>query len=256
MNNVIICEGSTDGIFLQYYMEKVNNWHYSITPPQLKHRRANMTRNEWSHLMTRGPDNLTIMSAGTCSELMPALEKPLKSIMFSGVTPSVGAIDKIILLTDRDEINTEVSFLQSVTETLTQQGVTFAASISANQWVDCHMITRTGTAANFQLFAMIIPTAGLGALETFLLEAISQDSASRDSYDKSIIEKGNAFVDTIDPQARYLNRRRYITKAKFDVYFSIRTAADQFTERQNILKNVPWEKYTQIQAVFQCLSEL
>ena len=35
-----------------------------------------------------------------------------------------------------------------------------------------------------------------------------------------------------------MNKRRYITKAKFDVYFSVRTAAEQFVERQNILKNI------------------
>lgn len=89
MNKVIICEGATDGVFLQYYMEKVNGWQYSKSPSPLKHRRANMTKDD-----------------------------------------------------------------------------------------------------------------------------------------------------------------------KFDVYFSIRTAADQFTERQNILKNIPWEQYTHIQTVFQHLSEL
>lgn len=99
---------------------------------------------------------------------------------------------------------------------------------------------------------MIIPFETTGALETFLLDAVSE----QDAYDKEIIKKGNDFVDQIDPEKRYLNKRRYKTKAKFDVYFSIRTSAEQFAERRNILKSVDWENYTRIQTDFEKLSEL
>lgn len=57
-------------------------------------------------------------------------------------------------------------------------------------------------------------------------------------------------------EKRYLTKRRYITKAKFDVYFSVRTAAEQFMERQNILKNIEWEKYIKIQKDFEKLGDL
>ena len=63
-------------------------------------------------------------------------------------------------------------------------------------------------------------------------------------------------VDTVDPERKYLNRRRLITKAKFDTYFSIRTSAAQFVERQDILKNVNWEEYEAIQKQFVLLKEL
>ena len=53
-----------------------------------------------------------------------------------------------------------------------------------------------------------------------------------------------------------MNARRTITKAKFDVYFSIRTPVEQFGERQNILKNVPWEEYPKIQQDFRLLGDL
>ena len=74
--------------------------------------------------------------------------------------------------------------------------------------------------------------------------------------DAKIISKCNSFVDCVDEQKRYLNKRRYVTKAKFDVYFSIRTSAEQFNERRNILKSVPWENYTFIQSSFAKLGEL
>ena len=89
-------------------------------------------------------------------------------------------------------------------------------------------------------------------METFLLEAISD----KDDYDAKIIKSANNFVENIDEERHYLNSRRNIVKAKFDVYFSIRTSAEQFNERQNILKNIPWEDYPKIQEDFYLLSEI
>lgn len=99
---------------------------------------------------------------------------------------------------------------------------------------------------------LLIPFDGQGALETFLLNAI----ADSDAYDKQIIEECKLFVESVDPERRYLKKRRYITKAKFDVYFSIRTALEQFKERRNILRNVPWEDYLLVQECFSKLEEL
>lgn len=75
-------------------------------------------------------------------------------------------------------------------------------------------------------------------------------------YDQKIIGECRKFVDRIDPEKRYLTSRRYITKAKFDTYFSIRTLVDQYAERQNIVKSVKWEEYTHIQTAFRNLGNL
>lgn len=103
-----------------------------------------------------------------------------------------------------------------------------------------------------KILVLVIPFEETGALETFLLKAIGKQS----EYDKNIILKGNDFVDSVDPDKRYLTSRRYITKAKFDVYFSIRTPSAFFVERQNILKGIEWEKYMEIQECFEKLGEL
>ena len=89
-------------------------------------------------------------------------------------------------------------------------------------------------------------------METFLLDAISNE----DEYDADLIKRGKDFVNDADPEKRYLHRRRDVVKAYFDVYFSIRTSATQFNERQNILKNVNWEDYSKIQKDFKLLGEL
>ena len=98
----------------------------------------------------------------------------------------------------------------------------------------------------------MIPFEENGSMETFLLNAVG----SKDPYDKMIIDQCNQLVERIDPKKKYLTSRRYITKAKFDTYFSIRTPAEQYAERQNILKNIECEQYNHIQTAFQKLGDL
>ena len=114
------------------------------------------------------------------------------------------------------------------------------------------MHNQMGIEIQFSILLLIIPFEENGSMETFLLNAVG----SKDPYDKMIIDQCNQFVERIDPEKKYLTSRRYITKAKFDTYFSIRTPAEQYAERQNILKNVEWEQYNHIQTAFQKLGEL
>lgn len=114
------------------------------------------------------------------------------------------------------------------------------------------MANGQGQYISVDILLLVIPFEQTGAMETFLLNAI----AETDNYDRAIINQGNVFVDSVDPQQRYLSKRRFVTKAKFDVYFSVRTAAEQFTERQSILKNIPWEQYLLLQDSFKKFGDL
>lgn len=105
---------------------------------------------------------------------------------------------------------------------------------------------------NFDLLLLFIPFNENGALETYLLNCIGNN----DPYDKTIIDKGNTFIDTIDADSKYLTQRRLKTKAKFDVYFLVRTSAEQYPQRQHILRSVAWENYAIIRSDFQIFADL
>jgi hypothetical protein len=115
-----------------------------------------------------------------------------------------------------------------------------------------HFTDSVGNDFISELLLLVIPFEENGAIETFLLGAVSK----QDAYDAEIIKKGNLFVDSADPELKYLTHRSLKTKAKFDVYFSIRTPAKQFRMRQDILKNVPWEEYENVREVFKELQKL
>lgn len=244
MKNAILCEGSTDGILLQYFMRKVYHWEDGNNKVNLFGSKVS-----WFRTMKKESKRLDIASCKGCSNILSNFHLILE---FNYNATTGEDYEKIVVVTDRDEIGTEEEFLNSISRMLEHNHVNLMGEFKHNVWCSCEYRTSIGKKRKMEILILVIPFEQTGAMETFLLKSISEN----DEYDARIIETGNQFVENIDPKKKYLTKRRYITKAKFDVYFSIRTAAEQFVQRQNILKDIEWEKYINIQEEFQKLAEL
>lgn len=242
MKSIILCEGGTDLTLIQYFMEKANGWQYDKQIKLFKLKQAKQLKNNGNLLI--------IGAAGGCSEIPKYFSAVLESNRYSSIQEEI--YTNIIIITDRDEVGSFDEIKDKVLEKLNLNKIETEENIENNKWIKCNCLNGKMDLIHFNILLLVIPFEENGALETFLLNAISQNN----DYDKEIINKGNKFVDEIDPEKRYLNRRRYVTKAKFDVYFSVRTSAEQFTERQNILRNINWEEYEEIQESFKKLKEL
>lgn len=244
MRSVILCEGSTDFVLLQYYMRKVYGWEYkkneSVLIKGYKARKC---------VLKKDRSELNIIGCGGCSRIPEGLQFILDS---NSLSAEDEAYDRIVIITDRDEVETESEFETIIATELGKQQIEWKDDISNDKWIDFHYENGQGDHCNAKILLLVIPFEDTGAMETFLLDAVGK----ADSYDAQIISDCNQLVDNVDNQKKYLNKRRYITKAKFDVYFSVRTAAEQFVERQNILKNIPWEDYAEIQNSFKKLDDL
>ena len=244
MKNIILCEGSTDFALIQYYMRKVHAWKdenpNGITcGNKVKYQRT----------LSKGSDTLSIGGCGGCSQIIPVFDSILEINTLSDTNE---AFDKIVIITDRDEIETEAEYIGEIEKVLAERNFKLETNIQNNVWTNVEYNNGRNRKENAQILLLVIPFEDTGAMETFLLKAIAQ----KDSYDANIISECNKFVNAVDAEKRYLTKRRYITKAKYDVYFSIRTAVDQFQQRQNLLKNVEWEKYELIQNGFKLLKDL
>ena len=243
MNNIILCEGSTDYQLLQYYMRKAHHWEEI---PGVMQNNAFKYKNQNSRVLKKENDTLTIAAVGGCSELAAGLEAVLTRNQWAAPNISSDVTGKIVIVTDNDDVGTEQSIIGEVKSVLQNKQVTVKDEIRNNCWTNCSMAGQTISQIDFELLLLIIPFSENGAMENFLLDAISV----KDPYDGGIIHKCNNFVNTVDPDKKYLKQRRIITKAKFDTYFSVRTPLTQFNERQSILKNVPWEDYEKVQSGF------
>ena len=244
MRSVILCEGSTDFVLLQYYMRKVHGWEYKRNDNVLiKGYKARKC------VLKKERSELNIIGCGGCSRIPEGLQFILDS---NSLSAEDEAYDRIVIITDRDEVETESEFETIIATELGKQQIEWKDDILNDKWIDFHYENGQGDNCNAKLLLLVIPFEDTGAMETFLLDAVGKSNL----YDAKIISDCNQFVDNVDNQKKYLNKRRYITKAKFDVYFSVRTAAEQFVERQNILKNIPWEDYAEIQNSFKKLDDL
>ena len=244
MKSIILCEGSSDYVLIQYYMRKAHLW-------EDKGIEKNNCREKIKYIRTlvKGQSYLSIGGCGGCSRIIPAFDYLLKRNKISVQDES---FDNIVIITDRDEVGTEEIFVKRIRETLDKYQVLGVDRIGNNEWLCGYYLNGRNKKCELKLLLLIIPFEETGAMETFLLNAIS----ANDEYDAGIIKNCNRFVDEIDVEKRYLTKRRYITKSKFDVYFSVRTAAEQFVERQNIFLNIPWEQYVEIQKSFKQLADL
>lgn len=244
MRSVILCEGSTDFVLLQHFMRRTYQWEYK------SNKQINIAGQSARECTLQKDDNtVSIIGCCGCNRLIPCLNYEL---MLNSVSALGEAYDKIVIITDRDEVLTEQEFSEQIEYQIKVYNGKYSGLITNNEWMEFSFINGYGDELKTKLLMLVIPFEETGAMETFLLNAI----AEQDEYDKYIINQCNAFVDNVDNQRKYLNKRRYITKAKFDVYFSVRTSAEQFNERRNIIKNVAWEKYPLIQNSFDKLGEL
>ena len=243
MNSVIICEGYTDSKLLQSYMQNVHGWNID-GESSFRHKTQKAMK-----LKKNDNNLLTIMPSGGCQELSNALQTVLKQNKQSQPDKS-DAITQIAIITDRDTENTEANFVNEIKKTLQANHATFTETdtIVNNRWIKLRIETRTGIQLTFELMLMIIPFTETGAMETFLLNAIS----ANDKYEAEIIKKGKDFVNNADPQKRHLFQRSYKLKAELCAYFSIRNPLEDFTG----LSLIPWEEYPNIQKDFTHLGEL
>lgn len=251
MKSVIICEGSTDLVLVQHFMEKANAW-------TLKGDRENERKVERSglfgfkslHNFIKGNNELMIGETGGCSGIIPCFAKVLERNRQSSSAEDI--FDNIVIICDRDEKNTVEEFDNKISNCFADSGAIGASHIENDIWLQCSVTNARGVKGSFRVLLLVIPFEETGALETFLLNAISD----KDNYDKQIIEECNELVETVDAESRYLTKRRYKTKAKFNVYFSIRTPLEQFRQRREALMGVSWEEYESVQNSFKKLKEL
>lgn len=159
---------------------------------------------------------------------------------------------KIVIVTDRDDDYSESDILKELTQVIDGHNGKILDTLVNNEWCKVCFINSINEEFTIEFLLLVIPLSENGAIETVLLDSIAQ----KDDYDKVIVNQSKMFVDNMDPEVRYMKRRRDKLKAWFNIYFSIRVPEDFYKERQRIFNNFPWEENAYINKVFCKLSEL
>ena len=97
MKSVIICEGSTDYVLLQYFMQRVNDWSDYRNPQQ-------MTGFKRVRELKKAEDSLIIGESGGSSRILQCMDNILE---INNISAMGEEYHKIVIITDRDDLDTE-----------------------------------------------------------------------------------------------------------------------------------------------------
>lgn len=242
MNKLILCEGKTDAIFLSYYLERVCGWTHKFPKREIPKGFDISADNvkgesvEWYH---KGDDFLSICGVGGKDNFKSFIGDKVIPAMIDG-----SMFSKIAIVTDRDK-RKEESICQSFQHSLN----TVVSNVENNRWTKNNYKNSFGQEVPVDFLLLIIPSGKEGALETILMDAISERE-----YDKKIVDKAKTYIDDVEPFAlKYIGKARLKLKACLGVIWATQCPEKIFSFIDEQIRSVKWEDYD---VLSQCFCEL
>lgn len=233
MRSVILCEGNDDLWFIAYFLNKVIGWDINGT----KWKSPKLSCNnrfqdvQYMHLMKTN-HVLAIKSVGGQDRMKEAL----KEILYLNKENPMNPIDAIILFRDSDERSQE-----DVAKSM-ENWFDIPITLS-NQEISEYQTEIDEFFLAFKILPVIIPFDEHGAIETLLLNAIS-DNGNDGKY---IVEHAKSYVEeTKRHVTSYLNKQRLITKAKFSAAIAIVSPDHSTGNFMHLMYSTEWEKSASI----------
>lgn len=239
MNKLILCEGKTDAVLLSYYLGRVKKWLPCKRGPKAFRILADEKSGESAYWYQQGEDYLLICGVGGRDRFGTFFKEKIQPAVIDAQIFS-----KIALVIDRDDRREE---------DITAEVCRFLAPVitraRSNCWLENPYQDSFGRRQGLCFLLLIIPAAQQGALETLLLEAISEDP-----YDREIVERSTAFVEAAAPYAkRYIGHARLKLKARLGVTWAIQSPGKEFHFIDEQIRSVQWERSS---ILSECFSQL
>ena len=237
MNKLILCEGMTDAILLSYYLGKVAGWIH-CQPPKDINIKEDKNKGESVYWYKKQEDRLLICGVGGKDKMQSFFaDKVLRTMK------DAAAFSKIAVILDRDD--KEISDIHAHASSIFRPVIT---SIVNNQWT-INKYEGPYQEEAVETLLVVIPKEHQGALETMLLDSISEDP-----YDAVIVKKAGEFVDDRECHAKkYLVGIRERLKAHLGVTWAVQYPEKLFRFISEQIESVEWEKSV---VLAECFKEL
>lgn len=226
MNKLILCEGKTDAILLSYYLRDVQGWMPCRKAKQQFIISVEEKHGESAYWYKQNDDYLLICGVGGKDNFKSFFVSKIKNAIIDS-----NVFAKIAIVTDRDDREeTEIinEMLQAFRPVVT--------NIEHNIWQDNEYQDSFGIKQKLSFLLLVIPMDKEGALETLLLDAISENE-----YDRKIVERSTKFVEDIEPDAKkYIGRARLKLKARLGVTWAIQSPGKEFNFIDEQIRSVSW----------------
>jgi hypothetical protein len=235
MNKIILCEGETDAILLSYFLGKVAGWQFCKKPPvniAIKADAFEQSVNWYEN----GDDRLLICCVGGKDNMSSFFKRKV----FRPIVDA-GAFSRVAAVLDRD--NKEIESIEDHASAIFRPVI---AKMINNQWVENKYTDAYGTEQKIEGLLVVIPTEHEGALETVMLDSISEDP-----YDEAIVDKASMFVKEMRTiAAKYISSDRKELKARLGVTWAVQYPEKVFKLINEQIRSVAWENSEVLKSCF------
>ena len=241
MNSVILCEGKSDAILLIYYLEKTAGWKFTKSIPDSLHIKQRSS-NDSLCWYQKGQDKLLICSVGGKDNFGKYFKEQILHPMIRS-----NAFGKLAIVTDRDSRK-----IEEIESGLRKEVYPYISNLKNNDWTTSEYLDSFEIRNTIDCLLVVIPDDCEGALETVLLNAISENP-----YDKNIVDRCRNFVKDIKPEAeKYISSNRLRLKAELSVTWAIQSPQKVFDFIDEEIRSVKWENSALLNRCFCKLVEI
>lgn len=245
---IILCEGKTDAILISYYI--IQTFGYLYAP----HCNRILPIEENQHLdwYTNGEngDVIAIWSVGGYGNLKKALKDVIQRNSLE--KKKEDRFSRIVLFYDRDT-STDKELETALEGWINDCEVGDCGPIEIQKWISCENRLRKDPPSQFpiEIMAIVLPPDKNGALETFLLDSLCNIG----DCEQIIVDGARNYVNGI-PEDPYLVKGRYKEKASLGSVLSVMSPDWVFSQVNEKLLKIRWERLTTFNAVYSKLSEI
>lgn len=240
LNSIILCEGETDQALVGCYIEKVAGWEYIRNPQNNPFPEESVAWYKDKNGLTNG-----IWQVGG-NDFSKAIQSIFKREQLDH------QINNIVIITDHDDQIAEGDRLSGIQEAIQEiignEQPDFQMSI--NQW---NSISFHGPfdETRLQMLYLLVPKEEYGAMETYMMNAISEQSPEKEH----VINESKAFINNFRSET-YLQHRREKIKAQLGVSLSVFQPDRVFTPMKELIDSVSWESFSTTHRQFDLLHHL
>lgn len=241
MRRIILCEGETDATLIGLYLEKICGWTYTNSRNKIINIPKKLpSENKLANHYFKGNDSLVICSVGGKDNFGGFFEKHIYQMIKRSNREEL--FYRIALITDADDRT-----IEEIEAAISEQLSLCIQSVSNNTWMANTYQADFGDNISIDFLLSVIPREGAGALETVLLDALSESSEG-----KLIVDSSITFIDKM-PYYSYISTDRLKLKAKLGVALSVIYPDKVFSQFDEQLQIVDW---SQSDTLSKCLSEV
>lgn len=240
MLSIILCEGESDAILISYYLLNTMNFEYKKKLPA-SIPKFNDINNSMNWYKNEKNQYAAIWAIGGSN-----FKKAINKIQEYNNTADIDyAFIKIILIMDNDD--------ELVTKNIKDIGIILDCDdeLTGNKWTKFPIISGLGESCNGEIICILQPEDEYGALETFVLQMISE----KDKNIVEVTEQVKIFVDNFKSE-KYLKHRREKIKAKLSISLDVMYPSKTFTPLDEFLKQIEWKNYQIFQNQFSLLNKI